>query len=195
MSVSTITRTLDFNIANAAYEGVCNDIVRTCAVPPGEYSHLLSADPRTAGNELHALLGRMNDNGPLLDTEKAYLPWVGVLRTMLRGMGVFQMENEVALSPIGCVPNGVCDLLVHGGPQPRGAIEVKLVMNGTLDHPRGRNLAQVGCYSRLIARHGSFDAIWAAVAYVEIEARQVQLFGFANSRELVTQTLELLRAA
>ena len=195
MSVSTITRTLDFNTANAAYEGVRTDIVRTCAVPPGQHSHLLSTDPRTAGNELHALLGRMSDHGPLLDIEKAYLPWVGVLRTMLRDLGVWKMENEVALSPVGCVPNGVCDLLVHGGPQSRGAIEVKLLMNGTLDHPRGRNLAQVGSYARLIARHGSFDTIWAAVAYVEIEARQVQLFGFANSRELVTQTLELLRAA
>jgi hypothetical protein len=195
MSVSTITRTLDFNIANAAYEGVCTDIVRTCTVPATPYSHLISNDPRTAGSELHALLGRMSDHGPLCDIEKAYLPWVGALRAMLRGMGVLQMENEVALSPVGCVPNGVCDLLVHGGPQPRGAIEVKLLMRGTLDQPRGRNLAQVGSYARLIARHRSFDTIWAAVAYVEIEARQVQLFGFSNSRQLVTQTLELLRAA
>ena len=195
MTVSIITRSLDKQTANAAYLGVCPDIVRTCAVPPGQYRHLVSSDPLTAGNELHALLGRMNDHNALSPTEKAYLPWIDAFRTAVRGLGVSKMDAEFALSSVGRVPGGVCDLLVRGGPQKRGVVEVKVLLHGTQEQPRGRDLAQLGSYARLIAGGGSFDHVWGAVAYIELDSHLVRIYGFKNARKLVTQTLELLRAA
>jgi hypothetical protein len=192
MNVSSITRTLNHNIANAAYKGVCPDIVRTCAVPPGPNSHLISRDPLTAGTELHALLGRIADNDPLSPKEKAYLPFMATLRTMVRDVGAAHMDSETDLPAAGTIPGGACDLLVRGGPQRRGVVEVKVLMHGTQKAPRGRDLAQVGAYARLIARRGSFDHVWAAVAYVELETGLVRFYGFTNSRQLVMRTLQLV---
>lgn len=195
MNVTTLTRSIPRHTSDAAFSSLKPDIVRVSTVRPGTNSHLLSIDPLTAGNAFASLLERMGDNDPLSPEEKAYLPWMVTLRRMVWDMGAWQMDIESPLGGMGNVPRGVCDLLVYGGPQPRGVVEVKVVTRGSVEIPRGRDLAQVGAYARLIAGKGSFDQVFAAVAYIELEACVVRLLGVSSARKLVTTTLELFRAA
>lgn len=195
MNVTTLTRSIPRHVSDAAFSFFAPDIVRVSNVNPGRHANLISADPLTAGTAFASLLERMGDNYPLSPTEKAYLPWMVALRKMVWGMGAWQMDIEAPLSAIGHVPQGICDLLVHGGPQRRGVIEVKVLTRGSVKTPRGRDLVQVGAYARLLAKHGSFDDVFAAVAYVELEAKAVRLLGVSNARKLVTTTLQLLKAA
>ncbi len=195
MNVTTLTRSISRHVSDAAFSSLAPDIVRVARIKPGRHDGLASADPLTAGNAFAALLERMGDNAPLSQEEKAYLPWMVTLRKMVWDLGAWQMDIESPLDALGNVPRGVCDLLVHGGPQRRGVIEVKVVSRGSVLIPRGRDLAQVGAYARLIAGKGSFDRVFAAIAYIELETRLVRLVGFSNARDLVTTTLNLFKAA
>ena len=195
MSVTTLTRSLPQRISDAAFRFLNPDIIRVSTVKVGPYSHLISPDPLTAGSDFASLLQRMGDIAPLASEEKAYLPWMVELRKMVWGLGAWKMEIESPLGSKGPIPHGICDLLVYGGPQHRGVIEVKVVTRGSVNIPRGRDLSQVGAYARLVAGNGSFDRVFAAVAYVELETPAVRLFGVSNARELVTTTLELFKAA
>lgn len=195
MNVTTLTRSIPKHTSNAAFSSLSPDIIRVSSVKAGPHSHLISPDPLTAGNAFASLLQRMGDSGPLADEEKAYLPWMVELRKIVWGLGAWKMEIEAPLHSKGPTPRGICDLLVYGGPQHRGVIEVKVVTRGSVKTPRGRDLSQVGAYARLVAGKGSFDRVFAAVAYVELETPAVRLFGVSSARELVTTTLELFKAA
>lgn len=194
-TVTTLTRSIPRYASDAAFSYLTPDIVRVSTVKPSRHTDLISTDPLTAGTEFASLLGRMGDNDTLSPKEKAYLPWMNALRGMVWDLGAWQMDIESPLVASGVVPHGICDLLVYGGPQRRGVVEVKVLTRGSVKTPRGRDLAQVGAYARLVAGKGSFDRVFAAVAYVELETRVVRLFGVSNARELVTTTLELFKAA
>lgn len=195
MNVTSLTRSISRHASAAAFNSLTPDIVRVSKVASGQHADLISTDPLTAGRTFAALLERMCDNAPLSPEEKAYLPWMSTLRTMVWGLGAWEMEIESPLKSVGNVPHGICDVLLYGGPKSRGVIEVKVISRGSVLSPRGRDLVQVGAYARLLAGKGSFDDIFAAVAYVELETRVVRLFGVSNARELVTTTLELFKAA
>lgn len=194
-TVTALTRSIPRHTSDAAFSSLTPNIVRVSNVKSGLHADLISGDPLTAGNAFAALLERMGDNGPLTPEEKAYLPWMNALRRMVWDLGAWQMDIEAPLVASGGVPHGICDLMVYGGPQRRGVIEVKVLTRGSVKTPRGRDLAQVGAYARLIAGKGSFDRVFAAVAYIELETRVVRLFGVSNARELVMTTLELFKAA
>jgi len=194
-TVSILTRSLHQHSTSIAFADLKPDISHVCAVQPGQHRNLISSAPLTAGNEFHRLLGRMGDDGPLTAKEKAYLPWMKKLRTMVWNLGAWQMDMESALAGVGNVPGGVCDLLIHGGPQRHGIIEVKVIVEGTCEKPRSRDCAQLGAYTRNLAGDRSFDRVWAGLAYIELETGLVRLFVFQNARQLVTQTISLLRAA
>ena len=194
-SISILARSLNRNTVNSAYANVLPDLTRTFAVQSGKHKDLLSSHPLTAGNQFHALLKRMGDDEPLSPTEKAYLPWLNVLRRAVWSLGASEMEIESPFDGYGVVPAGTCDLLVQGGPAPLGVIECKVIMKGTQNEPRGRDLAQLAAYARLASGQHSFDETWAALAYVELESLLVRLFVFKSSRTLVLQTLKLLHAA
>lgn len=110
-------------------------------------------------------------------------------------MGVEELDIETDLDACGGVCRGTCDLLVRGGPAPIGVIEAKVIASGTQETPRGRDLAQLASYARLIAGRRSFDDVWAGLAYVELETRLVRFSVFNSSRSLVMKTLNLLHAA
>lgn len=194
MNVTTITRSLSRK-ANAAFEDIDPDHVHTSPVRKLKNPHLISSDPLTAGNDLHRLLQRMGDNEPLSPSESAYFPWVSTLRRMVWDLGAWQMDIDAPLPACGSVPHGTCDLLVHGGPRHRGIVEVKVIAKGSQECPRARDLVQLAAYARLCARAGSFDDLWAGVAYMELEARQVRLMTFESARAIIEPTLALIRAA
>jgi hypothetical protein len=137
----------------------------------------------------------MGDNLPLSPKESAYFPWVSALRRTVWALGASEMEIDADLIARGSIPHGTCDLLVHGGPATLGVIEAKVIVSGTQETLRGRDLAQLAAYARLIAGRGSFDEVWAGLAYIELETRLVRLAVFNSSRPLVLRTLDLLRAA
>ena len=162
---------------------------------PNQHSALIPSDPREAGSDFHRLLLRMADSGPLVDRERAYLPWLTPARKFIWNLGVTELEIEKKLHGFAGLPNGVCDLLAHGGPQALGPIEVKVIRNGSLDSPRHKDLAQLGAYARLAASHRSFDRMWAALLYVEIENKRICMRGFSSARGLIETSVALIRAA
>lgn len=194
-TVSILTRSLSQTSVAEAFNDLHPDIVHVKSVCMNQYRHLIARGPVEAGNTFHRLLCRMADHEPLSPGEKAYLPWLNALREMVRSLGGRKMEAEYGLRAVGDVPHGTCDLRVHGGPRKIGVIEVKVLTKGSFECPRGRDYAQVASYAWLLAGAGSFDRIWAAVAYVELGCSQVRLVGFKNSRQLISKTLALLRAA
>lgn len=195
MTVTTLTRSISQAQSNAAFNTLKPDILRCQSVKVAGATHLISSDPLQAGNHFAALLKRMGDSDPLTPTEKAYLPWMLVLRQMIWDLGAWEMEIESPLKACGGIPRGVCDLLVRGGPKKRGVIEVKVISRGEIHVPRGRDLAQVGAYARLVAGHGQFDHVFAGVAYIELESRKVRLYAVSGVNQLVQATVQLLRAA
>lgn len=195
MTISTITKTMNRNAANAAYADVLPDLIRTLPVRVGKLQHLIPENPLSAGIQFHALLQRMADSEALSPREKALLPWLTALRTEIGALGVWQTEIEANLESKGIVPNGTCDLLVQGGPAPSGVIEVKVISRGTQPAPRGRDLAQLTSYAMLNTERQRYDDVWAAMAYVELETGLVRLFIYNSVSPLVEHTLRLLRAA
>ena len=85
-------------------------------------------------------------------------------------------------------------MLVTGGPAPSGILEVKVIANSSVIHPRERDLAQLGAYAHLAARNRDYRNFWAGLAYIELRQKQVHLFGFKNVRRLVFSTTDLLAA-
>lgn len=198
MNVTTLTRSLSQTKSTAAFSSFKPDILRCRPVKVFGPTHLISSDPLQAGNDFSALLKRMGDSDPLTPKEKAYLPWMVVLRQMIWALGASEMDIELPLSPCGGVPKGVCDLLVHGGPKSRGVIEVKVISRGEVQTPRGRDLAQLGAYARLVvgrSHDSDFDSVYAGVAYIELESRKVRLYAVSGAQDLVAATIQLLRAA
>ena len=194
MNISTITRSLSPSDLANAYANLHPDIERATSVETNPLEFLVPAEPLDAGNAFHRLLTRMKDQAPLSNHEKALLPWLTALRVQLRQLGVQRMNAEKQLRAFRETPQGVCDLLVTGGPAPQGVIEVKVIASGSIAAPRGRDLAQLGAYARLVARNHSYKKFWAGVAYVELGQQQVKLFGYSSVRKLVFDTNDLLAA-
>lgn len=195
MNVTDITRSLPPRSTENAYRGIHPDAVQIATVNKLKHQHLLSNDPLTAGNDLHHLLRRMSDSDPLSPTESAYFPWVSAMRRMVWALGAWQMDIDAPLKACRNVPNGTCDLLVHGGPKKRGVLEVKVIVRGTQETPRARDIVQLASYCLLLAGAGSFDALWAGVVYMELETRLVRLLVFKNARPIIEPALELFSAA
>ena len=194
MNISTITRSLKPSDLANAYSNLHPDIERAASVGTNPLEFLVPTEPLDAGNAFHHLLTRMMDQAPLSNHEKALLPWLTALRVQLRQLGVRQMNAEKQLRAFRETPQGICDLLVTGGPAPQGVVEVKVITSGTVTAPRPRDLAQLGAYARLVARNRSYKSFWAGVAYVELGQQQVKLFGYSNVRKLVFDTNDLLAA-
>jgi len=195
MTVTDITRSLSKSTTEHAFNGIVPDSIHEARVRRIKHPELLSTDPLDAGNTIHGLLSRMADNDPLTPVESAHFPWVSSLRRLVWGLGADQMDIDVALSAHGHVPHGTCDLLVYGGPKPRGILEVKVIAKGAKSSPRARDLVQLAAYARLCAGRGSFDDLWAGLAYLELETRMVRLMVYNNARDIIVPALPFLRAA
>ncbi len=192
--VSIITRSLNIPTADATFASLRPDIDEVVEIRPNAHVRLIPRNPLDAGVAFHRLLLRMGDSKPLSFEEKALLPWLSALRNTIWNLGASEMEIEAALPAFNGVPHGVCDLLVTGGPGRRGVVEVKVVAHGAPLTPRSRDLAQVGAYAQLAARHARFSDTWAAVAYIELAERRMHLIGFRNARQLIFKTADLLAA-
>lgn len=195
MSITDITRSLNQHSADRAFHDIAPDSIHVASIRSIRHPECLARDPLKAGNTLHHLLARMADKGPLSDIESTHFPWVSSLRRLIWALGAYKMDIDVALSAYGQLPNGTCDLLVHGGPRRQGIVEVKVILKGSQQSPRARDLVQLASYARLHARNGSFDDLWAAVAYLELEARKVRLMTFNSARGIIEPTLALIQAA
>jgi len=196
MTITDITRSLPQAATSSAFADLRPDTVQTIPVRWTKNQHLLSGVPLDAGTQFHRTLRLLCDfEQQPTPTERAYLGWVSALRRAVLSLGVDELSIETDLEACGTVCHGTCDLLVHGGPAPLGVIEAKVIVSGTQDVLRGRDLVQLASYARLIAGHRSFDSVWAGLAYVELETRLVRLSVFNSSRGLVMTTLNLLHAA
>lgn len=196
MTITSITRSLPLSATNSAFADIHPDSVHTVPVRWTKNQHLLSSVPLDAGTQFHRTLRLLcNFDQKPTPTERAYLGWVSALRRAVLSLGVEELRIETDLEACGAIYHGTCDLLVHGGPTPLGVIEAKVIVAGTQETSRGRDLAQLASYARLVAGRRSFDEVWAGLAYVELESRLVRLSVFKSSRNLVIKTLHLLKAA
>lgn len=196
MTITDITRSLPRETANFAFADLQPDSVHPFPVRWTKNQHLLSGIPLDAGTQFHRALRLLCDfDQQPTPTERAYLGWISALRRAVLSLGVEELGIENDLEACGGVCHGTCDLLVRGGPAPIGVIEAKVIVSGTQEILRGRDLVQLASYARLVAENGSFDDVWAGLAYVELETRLVRLSVFNSSRQLVLRALDVLRAA
>lgn len=196
MTITDITRSLPRNATNSAFADLLPDSVHTFPVRWTKNQHMLSGIPLDAGTQFHRALRLLCDfDEQPSPTERAYLGWISALRRALVSLGVEELSIECALEARRGDLHGSCDLLVRGGPAPVGVIEAKVIVSGIQEIPRGRDLVQLASYARMAAGIGSFDDVWAGLAYVELETRMVRLAVFNGSRELITRASNLVRAA
>jgi hypothetical protein len=115
MNVTTLTRNSARQFAAALPPGVASpDSTTTLDVPVGPYPDPVG-DNFVLGCRFHALLNRIKDHGPLSAKEKAFLPWLNVIRDELRKIGVTYIEPEVFLDAPAYEASGQCDLYLTGG--------------------------------------------------------------------------------
>lgn len=118
------------------------------------------------------------------------LPWLSALRTKLCDLGVCSFSPEVRLAPSAEIPDGICDLVVAGGFQRRGAIEIKVTQ--TLpERPASEHLLQVGAYADLLAHESRTARVWAALAYVSFQQPGIRIFAYSSTRRLISRTRRL----
>ncbi len=190
MSITTITRSLPDLSIIYGMKGVSPDLVETHQIPGEIPTELSGADPYFIGCQFHLMLRRINDRAPLPAQQKDMLPWLSVLRTKLRDLGVSSFTPEVRLAPTAGIPDGICDLVVAGGLQPRGAIEIK-VTKALPERPLSKHLLQVGAYSDLLAHETRTARIWAALVYVSFQEPGIRIFAYSNTRRLISRTRRL----
>lgn len=183
----TVGRTVDFSAC-------VPDIDQTIRVKPNQHFSLIPEFPLRAGQEFHQVMLRMADNGPLVDQERAYIPFINGMRKLIFELGVDFIEFEKSLNSAYRLPGGICDMKVRGGPQKSGIIEVKVRRGDSTKSPVASNWTQLGAYTRLAAGKGSFDRIWAALVLVEIENKRVRLIGYSSARPLIETSVMALAA-
>jgi len=196
MNVTTITRSLDRNSLAGAFTNLKPDHSLTSFIRWAKNQHLLATTPLDAGVQFHGALGLLFDfDAQPTQTQRAYLGWVSALRRGLTALGVEQITTNANVADRGKPYHGVSDILAIGGPAARGVVECKVILKGDQTEARPKDTMQLAAYSQLLAGRGSYDDIWAALAYVEIETRLVRLLVWDSARPLILCAAPLLRAA
>lgn len=193
LTISKFARTVTAGQFDALPGSARPSFTHEIPVPGAPDYSCFRSTPFVDGCWLHELFRRMGDKGPLSATEKRYLPWMSALRTKLRGLGVKRIEAEYPLSRLKAIPNGVCDLHLTGGPAPEGVVELKVV--GKLpEMPLAKDLVQLGAYAAL-AEAGTYDRVWAGLAYASIPEAHIRLFVFDDVTPLSSKAEGLFAAA
>jgi hypothetical protein len=107
--------------------------------------------------------------------DRQYWSYTRVLRDWLKDIGVTKIWSEWEFRGhrrvVGC-----CDLLVKGGPNARGVVEVKLV-NRLPEEPPSDDQFQLGLYTHnAAARFHDYDSYWGALAYVHPRSGSIRVF-------------------
>ncbi|WP_221028909.1 hypothetical protein [Actomonas aquatica] len=196
MNITDFTRSLNSHRTAQAFLGVAADQELTASIKPNANIRLIAKDCRTAGQDLHGLLKRMADDRSLEPHESAYFGWISKTRSLLRklGVGEIQMNVPLAGSWMGTALTGACDLLVHGGPKAIGVVEIKTILRGEQTHPRSRDLVQLASYTSLAEQEFGVSA-WASLAYCHFETRTVRIFVFRRSDRLLAPIQRQLEIA
>lgn len=92
------------------------------------------------------------------------------------------------------LPGGEPDVVVHGGPQKLGVIEVKVV-DQLPSRPAHEHLLQVGAYAAHVARGDCFSHPWAGVVYVSFKRAQLDLFVYHDASSMARKSRALLAQA
>jgi len=196
MNVTTITRPLDSNSLAGAFTALKPDSVLNYPVRWAKNQHLMATRPLVAGIQFHNALELLFDfDSEPTQAERAYLGWVSALRRAITALGVEEITTNAELAGHGKPYHGVSDITAVGGPAAHGVIEAKVILHGSQMEVRAKDAAQLAAYSQLLAGRGSYDDVWAALAYVEIESRLVRLMVWDSARPLIECAAPLLRSA
>lgn len=196
MNVTTITRSIDSNSLAGAFTALKPDSVLNSPVRWAKNQHLMATQPLVAGIQFHNALELLFDfDSEPTQAERAYLGWVSALRRAITALGVEEITTNAELAGHGKPYHGVSDITAVGGPAAHGVIEAKVILHGSQMEVRAKDAAQLAAYSQLLAGRGSYDDVWAALAYVEIESRLVRLLVWNSARPLIECAAPLLRSA
>jgi hypothetical protein len=125
--------------------------------------------------------------------EHAFYPYVRVIRDWLTDDGVTRFYSEWEFR-YARIP-GKCDLLVTGGPNCRGVVEVKLVNHLPETAPTD-DACQLALYVRDAAdRYHDYHRFWGAIAYVAPSERAVRVFQWESMEESCRAAAKILSAA
>jgi len=195
-SVTSITRSLDKRRLDGAFTDLHPD--RTYAQPVRwtKNQHLLASNSLEAGIQFHRALDLLFDfSAQPSEGQRAYLGWISALRRAIVALGAEEIITNADLAIPGKSYHGTSDIILHGGPAARGVVECKVILKGDQTEARPKDTMQLAAYCQLLAGRGSYDDIWAALAYVEIETRLVRLLVWDSARPLIECAAPLLRAA
>jgi hypothetical protein len=126
--------------------------------------------------------------------DRRYWPYVRVLRDWLADEGVTRIYSEWEFRNSKQI-RGCCDLLVAGGPNKRGVLEVKLVGQLPEECPYD-DQCQLGLYTRAAAdRFHDYGSYWGALAYVCPQARVIRIFEWQSMNACCKAAGQVLAAA
>ena len=195
-SITSLTRSLDRNSLAGAFTDLEPDRIQCHPVRWSKNQHLLATAPLNAGIEFHNALGLLFDfETKPTPKERAYLGWVSALRRAIVALGAEEITTNADLSLSGKSYHGTGDIVLRGGPAARGVLECKVILDGEQNEARAKDAMQLAAYCQLLAGRGSYDEVWGALAYVEIESRLVRLMVWDSARPLIECAAPLLRSA
>lgn len=195
-SITRLTRSLDRNSLAGAFTDLEPDRIQSHPIRWAKNQHLMAKEPLKAGIQFHRTLDLLFDFAAQpTEEQRAYLGWVSALRRAIAALGADEITTNADLAIPGKSYRGTSDIVLQGGPAALGVIECKVILAGEQKEARAKDAMQLAAYSQLLAGRGSYDDVWAALAYVEIESRLVRMMLWESARPLIERASPLLRAA
>lgn len=190
-SVTSIIRNASEKVLNRAFTANTPDDIYDLVLSPHLHCPRVGRIDCAAGERFHRDLAA-SVNGQWIDRQ--YWPYTRVLRDWLKDNGVTRVWSEWEFRE-GYRVVGCCDLLVKGGANARGVVEVKLI-NNLPEMPPGDNQCQLGLYARkAAAKFQDFDSYWGALAYVHPLSRSIRVFEWTKMGRCCHAAHRILRAA
>jgi len=178
-SVTSIVRNVRPRTLNKAFTGIDPNQSYDLELSNRLVAPSIGRSDCDLGERFHQALNRSIHGGWV---ERQFWPYARVLKDWLKDIGVSQIwsEWEFRSAPV----KGCADLLVAGGPNHRGVVEIKLV-NKIPEFPAQDDLAQLGMYVCLAAgRFGDYQRYWGGLAYVHPYSRTIRIFEFSSAAPL-----------
>jgi hypothetical protein len=197
-SVSHVAKNAPASLLRRILSSAEPDLSFDLELTPSNKGPFLGSPNRLLGERFHAAIAAGAHNSHWESVSPEFLPYSRVLRDWLTDEGVESVLSEWQFRRPGRL-RGVCDLLVKGGPNARGVVELKLTdsLNGLEARTHHlKNQAQVGMYGLLAAgRFHDYQNFWGALAYICPSAEIIRVYQWTSMDAACRAAKQILRVA
>jgi hypothetical protein len=191
-TVTSVVRSTPPTILDRARAQTSPDSIYDLELSPHLREHKIGHIDCDQGERFHQALSK-GVSGQWVNAK--YYPFVQVIIDWLRDEGVTKVLSEWEFRESKRL-RGCCDLMVTGGPNRRGIVEIKLVNSLPEWRPPGDDQLQLGLYASMAAlRFGDYHSYWGALAYVAPSNRTIRIFQFSNMEPCCCAANRVLEAA